>query len=87
VYDIWNVDRTHTASSDLPLTQRPECTPTRLLCVAPDVIAGQADVLPAERRDVAKQIVVDQKAKFSDGRQGRKREHSSVHIGALAQAV
>ena len=36
-----------------PLPQRPERAGTRLILGAPDVIARQADVLPAERRDVA----------------------------------
>ena len=30
-----------------------------LVCIAPDVIAGEADVLPAERCDVTEQVLVD----------------------------
>jgi len=43
----------------LPLTQRPEGASARLIHRAPNVVAGQADVLPAERSDVTEQVLVD----------------------------
>jgi hypothetical protein len=44
------------------LPQGPERAGARLLGIAPHVIAGEDDVLPAQRRDVAEQVLVDRPA-------------------------
>ena len=40
-------------------SQRPELACADLGAAAPEVIAGQVDVLPAERRQVFQQAVID----------------------------
>jgi hypothetical protein len=59
VYDIWDKKENSRGQQRLSLPQRPERAGTRLILGAPDVIANQADVLPAERGDVAEQVLVD----------------------------
>jgi hypothetical protein len=59
VYDIWDKKENSRGQQRLSLPQRPERADTRLILGAPDVIASQADVLPAERGDVAEQVLLD----------------------------
>jgi hypothetical protein len=59
VYDIWDKKENSRGQQRLSLPQRPERAGTRLILGAPDVIASQADVLPAERGDVAEQVLLD----------------------------